>query len=291
MTYESYLKLLDGRAATPYAGTTTIAGRSSACPGVSSAPTAASTYNLTATFSVGEQRTVTYPVSDGNPVIIAFTGFVTLSGTVTIPSGTYPGHVHHRAQDSRTAVCRSTTRWCRARIPSAFMLDPSGVVGANANYLYKFYTQGTTDPGYSQTNPFNGGPQNNVLTQIEGDLFAGMNVGFAWQHDDTRQAITINGNAYAAGTQVGSMNSQDWFSLGSALVAQTGTGGVYDYYFGYLQPSTQYYNAYAEALYPLSDAYGFAYSDRIQDGRVSIAWDATQSTRHRHHRHHHPAGQ
>ena len=60
----------------------------------------------------------------------------------------------------------------------AFLLDPSGVVGANANYLYKYYLKTSSDPGnYSQTDPSKGGPQDNVLTWIEGDLLAGMNVG------------------------------------------------------------------------------------------------------------------
>lgn len=275
MTYENYLKLMDGRAATPYTGTTTIAGSFVGVPSVSSALTAASTYNLTATFNPSEPRTVTYS-NAGSPVVINFTGWVTISGTVTIPSGTYQG-TYTTALKIPYGGLSQYYSMVQGTYPNSFMLDPSGVVGANANYLYKFYTQGTPDPGYSQTDPFNGGPQNNVLTQIEGDLFAGMNVGTLGSTFAIPSALTINGNNYPAGTQVGAMGSQDWFSFGSAMVAQTGTGGVYDYYFGYLQPNSQYYNKYAETLYPLSDAYAFAYSDRIQGGRVSIAWDATKS--------------
>lgn len=277
MTYENYLKLMDGRATTPYTGTTAIAGSFVGVSGVSSALTAASTYSLTATFNPNEVSTVAYPVSGASPVIINFTGWVTLSGTVTIPTGTYAGtyttviKIPYGGLPQYYSMVQGT-------YPGAFMLDPSGVVGANANYLYKFYKQGTTDPGVMQTNPFNGGPQNNVLTQIEGDLFAGMNVGSLGSVTPLTNQLVINGNTYPVGTLVGSMNSQDWFSLGTAMVAATGTGGVYDYYFGYLQPSSQYYNKYAEALYPLSDAYGFAYSDRIQGGRVAISWDATKST-------------
>ena len=277
MTYENYLKLMDGRATTPYTGTTTLAGSFVGVPGVSSALTAASTYSLTATFNSTEQRTVTYPVTGSNSVIIAFTGFVTLSGTVTVPTGTYAG-TYNVALKIPYGGLPQYYSMQQGTYPNSFMLDPSGVVGANANYLYKFYLQGTTDPGFSQTNPFNGGPQNNVLTQIEGDIFAGMNVGSLGSATKLASAITLNGNAYAAGTLVGAMNSQDWFSLGAGLVAQTGKGTVYDYYFAYLQPSSEYYNKYADALYPLSDAYGFAYSDRIQGGRVSISWDATQTT-------------
>ena len=87
-------------------------------------------------------------------------------------------------------------------------------------------------------------------------------------------AITLNGKTYPAKTMVGTFDSQDWWSLGSTLRG-TASGSVYDYYFGYLQDDHDYYNRYAETIYPFTDAYGFAYSDRIADGRAAISWDAT----------------
>ena len=69
--------------------------------------------------------------------------------------------------------------------------------------------------------------------------------------------------------------SQDWWSLGSTLRT---TGSVYDYYFGFLQKDSDFYNRYAETIYPFTDAYGFAYSDRITDGRAAISWNAQAPT-------------
>jgi len=201
---------------------------------------------------------------------------VTLKGTSTIASGSYQGtyeveiKVPYGGLPAYYSVQKGTYQ-------TGFMLDPTGVVGSNANYLYKFYKQGTPDPGFSQTDPLVNGPGNNVMTQIVGDLFAGMNIGAAGSNATTSQPLTINGTQYPKGTVVGSMPSQAWFGLGAAMVQATGTGSVYDYYFGYLQSSDQYYNKYAETLYPLSDAYGFSYSDRIQGGTVAVSWDATKS--------------
>ena len=39
-----------------------------------------------------------------------------------------------------------------------------------------------------------------------------------------------------------------------------------------------FYNRYAETIYPFTDAYGFAYSDRITGGRAAISWNAQAAT-------------
>jgi len=282
--YSNYVKLMDGRAPLPYGGTTKIAGSFSGFSPATSALTAQATYDLNATFSNTALPTVYYTVPGTGPATgqysINFTGYMTLSGTVTVASGTYQGTyttvitVPYGGLTPEYYTIQSGFAY-----PNAFMLDPTGVVGSNANYLYKFYPQGTPDPGYSQTNPYGLGPQNNVLTQAVGDLFAGMNIGALGSTVKLQNQLVINGTTYPVGTVVGSMKSQDWFSLGTAMNSATGSlGSVYDWYFGYLQSSSEYYNKYAEAAYLLTDAYGFAYSDRIQGGRVAISWNAKLTT-------------
>ncbi len=281
-TYDTYLRRMDGRAHAPYTGTTSIQGSFAGVPPFSTTLQSPATYNLTATFNPTEQMTVTYTVPGSGagtgPYTIAFTGFVTISGTATVTSGTGPGTYTVEIKIPYGGLPQYMTVQPGFANPRAFLLDPSGVVGANANYLYKFYPQGSAVPAaYTQTNPYGGGPQNNILTWAEGDLLAGMNVGTVGSDKTLPQSITINGNTYAAGTKVGTFRSQDWWSLGSTLRGSS-PGSVYDYYFGYLQPDHDYYNRYAEVIYPFTDAYGFAYSDRITDGRAAIAWNAQGTT-------------
>lgn len=280
-TYDNYVRRMDGRAASKYTGTTKLAGNfagvsaaaAGAPPVYTSALTSPATYALTANFDSTEQRTVTY-YNGSTPHTYQFQGWVTLKGTSTIASGTYAGTYNVEVKIPYGGLPEYYTVISGA-YQYAFMLDPSGVVGANANYLYKYYPQGASDPGWSQTDLFNGGPQNNLLTWVEGDLFAGMNVGSLGSDKTLKNAVTINGNTYPAGTKIGTFASQDWFSLGSVMVAAAGSGSVYDYYFGFLQTDSDLYNKYAETVYPLTEAYGFAYSDRIAGGRVAISWNAT----------------
>ncbi|MEO8752003.1 MAG: beta-1,3-glucanase family protein [Casimicrobiaceae bacterium] len=281
MTYNNYLKRMDGRAASPYTGATTLAGNFAGVggPTFSSNATSPQSYNLTATFNPMETRNVTYTVpgtgAGTGPYTITFTGFVTLSGTSTIASGTYAGTYTVEIKIPYGSLPEYMSIPAPFVSPYSFLLDPSGVVGANANYLYKYYLTSSGDPGvYSQTNPYNGGPQNNLLTWIEGDLLAGMNVGTVGSDKTLTKSVTINGNVYVAGTKIGTFNSQDWWSLGSTLRTSS-TESVYDYYFGFLQKEYDHYNRYAETIYPFTDAYGFAYSDRITDGRAAISWNAT----------------
>jgi hypothetical protein len=285
-TYNNYVKRMDGRAATPYGGTTNIVGNfagvlPTGAVTYSSAATSPQAYVLTATFDAKEQRTVGYTKPYGGPLplppgtgpyTVTFTGFVTLKGTSTIASGPYAGTYVVEIKIPYGSLPEYMTVQSGFTNYPAFLLDPSGVVGANANYLYKYYLKSGADPGsFSQTDPSNGGPQDNVLTWIEGDLLAGMNVGTVGSEKTHKHPITINGKTYAAGTTVGTFDSQDWWSLGSTLRT---TNSVYDYYFGYLQSNPDFYNRYAETIYPFTDAYGFAYSDRITGGRAAISWNA-----------------
>ena len=284
--YNNYLKRMDGRAASHYTGTTTISGSfagvlPTGAVTYSSAATSPQTYSLTATFDAKEKRPVGYvkpfggkgPLPPGTgPYTVEFTGFVTLKGTSTIASGTYAGTYIVEIKIPYGSLPEYMTVQSGFTNYPAFLLDPSGVVGANANYLYKYYLNTSGDPAnYSQTDPSNGGPQDNVLTWIEGDLLAGMNVGTVGSEKVLANPITINGKTYKANTMIGTFDSQDWWSLGSTLRT---TNSVYDYYFGFLQKDPDFYNRYAETIYPFTDAYGFAYSDRITGGRAAISWNA-----------------
>src|SRR5262249_10137065 len=135
-----------------------------------------------ASFNPTEQQTVTYTVPGSGagtgPFTITFTGFVTLTGTSTIASGNFAGTYNVVIKIPYGGLPQYISVESGFANPHAFLLDPSGVVGANANYLYKYYLNNQSDPGvYSETDPYNGGPQNNMLTWAEGDLLAGMNVG------------------------------------------------------------------------------------------------------------------
>lgn len=282
-SYETYLKRMDGRATKPWSGTTKLAGYFSGLKTPVDATTTGATYDAVATFDATEARTLTYTVpGSGNgtgPFTIDFTGFVTIAGTATITAGTYTGTYDVKVKVPYGGLPQYMTVQSGFANPRAFLLDPSGVVGANANYIYKFYKSTDPEPAaWSQTNPYDGGPQNNLMTWLLGDLLAGMNVGAVGSDTTLANPITLNGNTYAAGTKVGTFDSQDWWKLGSTLRAAAGGGGsVYDYYFGFLQPTRDYYNIYAATIYPFTDAYGFAYSDRIDQGRAAISWDATQA--------------
>lgn len=109
---------------------------------------------------------------------------------------------------------------------NADLVNASGIYGANA----AFYLNGST----SATNP-----ANDVYGWVTGDLLAGMNIG------------ALGSQTKISGTPVGSMPSQQWFSIPITSL------------FASLQPSAGYYNQFAATMQPLSEAYNFAYSDRF----------------------------
>ena len=116
------------------------------------------------------------------------------------------------------AGCRYNSVSERIRQSPAFLLDPSGVVGANANYLYKYYLNTSGDPGvYSQTDPYNGGPQNNLLTWIEGDLLAGMNVGAV----GSNKTLTIRSRSTATCTRPAPRSARSTRRTGGAWGARS----------------------------------------------------------------------
>lgn len=248
--YSGYLSKMDGTATTgAFSGVTTVKGQFAGL-GTKATDDAErkQNYNLTATFSATETMTMT----NSQGVSTNYTGVMTLTGTTTLLEGPNSGKV--------TPVIIKT--------PYGAMLDPTGIVGANAGYMY------STDNGVTWHFTGVAGPQNNVFTWLNGDVLAGMNVGTIGS--DKLFSGTINGTLYT-NVRVGEIATQDMFALGQVMALANPGTSVYDYYFGYLQGTSDFYNDYAAALYKLTDAYGFAYSDRIQGGQVSISWDATQA--------------
>ncbi|MDB5326849.1 MAG: hypothetical protein JWM57_2418, partial [Phycisphaerales bacterium] len=81
------------------------------------------------------------------------------------------------------------------------------------------------------------GPGNDLYGWMAGDLLAGLNIG------------AVGSTVVRNGVEVGSMTSSQWFGLTNLFAG--------------LQPNAKYYNAWAAAMGPLSDAYNFAYSDRF----------------------------
>jgi hypothetical protein len=110
------------------------------------------------------------------------------------------------------------------KITKASLLAPTGIYGANPDYSLD---------GAAPVNP-----TNDIYGWIIGDLLAGLNIG------------AVGSNTVVSGTAVGQMDSQTWFTLTQ--------------FFASLQPGKKtYYNQWAAALAPLSQAYNFAYSDRF----------------------------
>ncbi len=108
----------------------------------------------------------------------------------------------------------------------ADLTAPSGVYGANP----AFYLDGAPSATH---------PQNDIYGWMIGDLLAGFNIG----------AVGSTVPASGGGV-VGQMDSQTWFQMTS--------------FFSALQPTQPtFYNRWAAAMAPISQAYNFAYSDRF----------------------------
>jgi hypothetical protein len=108
----------------------------------------------------------------------------------------------------------------------------TGVYGANPAYV----ANGTSYPGI----------QNDVFGWIVGDLLAGMNMGFV---GSTTPNTNLPGNP-----ALGTCTSSEWFAA-----AQQNPGLM----FGGAQSNKDYYNGWAANLLPLTKAYGFPFSDRL----------------------------
>jgi hypothetical protein len=106
----------------------------------------------------------------------------------------------------------------------ADLVAPSGIYGANPLFSLD---------GKAKTNPIN-----DLYGWIIGDLLSGLNIG------------AVGSTVPSGGSTVGQLASSDWFKLKALYSA--------------LQPQHKnFYNQYAAALAPVTQAYSFAYSDRF----------------------------
>lgn len=111
---------------------------------------------------------------------------------------------------------------------NADLISPPGIYGGNV-------AAKITPAPY---NNYPSVPGNDVFGWIAADLYLGLNTG----------AIGSS-VANAGGAMVGALPSSAWYSLGLLFSA--------------LQPGNTYYNQWAATLQPMSQAYNFAYSDRL----------------------------
>jgi hypothetical protein len=131
----------------------------------------------------------------------------------------------------------------------ADLVAATGIYGANPAF--------SLDRAPPQT------PKNDIYGWLIGDLLAGINIGAVGSTVPQSALLPVAsdaGTGFAvsdllaarapAGGGVGELPSQEWFKLRSLFSA--------------LQPDhDNFYNRYAAALTPVSQAYGFAYSDRF----------------------------
>lgn len=112
------------------------------------------------------------------------------------------------------------------------LLNPSGIYGANPPVTLNLAPSPTA-------------LGNNVYGWIAGDLLSGLNIGAVGS------SSTVGGGGIPTPVMIGAMKSSGWFTLSPA------------FFFSKMQPSQPYYNQWAATLAPVSQAYGFAYSDRF----------------------------
>lgn len=124
------------------------------------------------------------------------------------------------------------------------LLAPSASYGGNPTF-----TLGTSTT--TQT------PINNLYAWIFGDFFAGLNIG------------AIGSVVSVGGTVVGGMTSSEWFEN------LPGTGQLFSKLWG--TGVTDYWNQWAAALNPRSDAYNFAYAERFSAPQLSLNPDTVDT--------------
>lgn len=88
------------------------------------------------------------------------------------------------------------------------------------------------------------GSGNDLYGWMSGDLLAALNIG------------AVGSTVLRNGVEVGTLDSSQWFALTDLFAS--------------LQPANPFYNTWAAALDPLSDAYNFAYSDRFAPVTVTL---------------------
>jgi hypothetical protein len=139
-------------------------------------------------------------------------------------------------------------------IKHADLLAPSGIYGAN--------------PAFSLDGAAPATPKNDLYGWLIGDLLSGLNIGavgstvpqsaLVRRRPDGEPELAVSRLlAAGAGGVIGELPSHEWFQLTTLFSA--------------LQPDHKYfYNRWAAALVPVSQAYSFAYSDRFPHHTVTL---------------------
>jgi len=170
----------------------------------------------------------TYGPAHGNQIATIAGNFIGsgAQNTPTTKPQTYLFHAAMNVQMDITLTGSGSQAGAHTLVfKHADLISPTGIYGANA--------PASIDGGAPVT------PPNDLYGWLTADLFAGLNIGALGS------ATVVNG------TPVGQMQSQQWFGLTSMFNA--------------LQPTQPtFYNQWARAIAAISDAYGFAYSDRFQ---------------------------
>lgn len=121
--------------------------------------------------------------------------------------------------------------------------DPAGIYGSN--------------PTCTINGVVSNGIPNNIYGWVIGDFCGGMNIGAV---GSTVKVSTDSGMKVA-----GELPSSQWYDL-----------NPHTQMFSKLQPDNPYYNTWAETLFGLSQAYNFAFTDRIKAAKgVQVSLDQT----------------
>lgn len=198
---------------------------------------------LAATFGPGTQKDSVVP-GLGDGVIATVAG--QFAGSPGSPAGPYnlAAAIDNDLNLSLSSDTQGSPANTTITIKKADLINPSGIYGSNPD---------NTVNGKSNT-----GLTNDIYGWAIADLLGGLNIGAVGSQ-------TKNG-----GIMVGAMNSSTWFTLNPADM------------FAKLQPAEpkdgiRYYNQWAAALMPLSQAYNFAFTDRFTfpGAHVQVSLDQT----------------
>jgi hypothetical protein len=178
------------------------------------------------------------------------------NGVVATISGKFAGSAAPKGATDLSPY-NPQTYTLTASIDSNCDITLSGTVGSASVTMLFTNADLTTPPGIYGGNvdctitplPYSGypaAPGNDVYGWVAGDLFLGFNIG----------AIGSTQTLEGATTMVGAMNSQSWYTLTEL--------------YQNLQSNPSYYDQWSAAMQPLSQAYNFAYSDRLKNFAVQI---------------------
>lgn len=192
--------------------------------------------NLLTQFGPGTKAGATIPTL-GNGVIATIAGQfagvgpnVPATGPQSAQAYNLTATIDANLDITLTGTIGSVSGTTTVLYKAADLMNPSGLYGGNTPY----YLNGASTPTT---------PGNDIYGWLGGDLASGFNIGAV----GSALSVTVGGTT----TPAGALPSQQWFGLSPSL------------FFATMQPDNPFYNAWAAALAPLSQAYNFAFSDRF----------------------------